>query len=141
MNFGIIVDTGYWIALFHPRKEPKKHAIAQEWLNDMNDCQIIIPFPTLYEFVDSRLSRRPMAQLEFDQLLYKPNVNLLPDEKYKEEALSNFFYNKKFREGDFSLVDEVIKLIITDVSIKTDFIATFDQGLVNFAIANRVRSL
>ncbi|CAN5676267.1 hypothetical protein BH11BAC3_BH11BAC3_30490 [soil metagenome] len=140
MNLKVVIDTGFWIALFDPAKDPKNSLEAERMAEEMEDEDLIIPFPTLYEFVNSRLSRRE-AKLQLERLLSKPNVIKLSDTKYKNKALENFFLKSKSDYSDVSLVDEIIKLIIADKSLKIDYIAAFDQGLLNDALSNGIRKI
>ena len=140
MNLKVVIDTGFWIALFDPAKDPKNNLEAERMAEEMEDEDLIIPFPTLYEFVNSRLSRRE-AKLQLERLLSKPNVIKLSDTKYKNKALENFFLKSKSDYSDVSLVDEIIKLIIADKSLKIDYIAAFDQGLLNYALSNGIRKI
>lgn len=140
MKFKILVDTCYWISLFDPTDDPKQTVEAERISEEIGDEEIIIPFPTLYEFVNSRLSRR-QAKIEFEQLLLKPNVTRLSDTKYKEKALENFFIKSKYDHSDISLVDEVLKLILADKQLKIDYLVSFDKGLINDAISKGVKQI
>lgn len=136
--YKILVDTGYWISLYDPTDDPRKTVEAERIASEIEDEEIIIPFPTLYEFVNSRLSRRE-AKLEFEKLLRKPNIKRFDDTKYKEKALENIFIKSKYDFTDISLVDEVLKLILEDKQVKIDYIVSFDSGLVNDALSKGVR--
>lgn len=138
--FHVLVDTGFWIALYDPAKKPGLAEEAERILSDIEDKEIIIPFPTLYEFINSRLSRRE-SKHEFEKLLQRPNIIRLDDNRYKEKALENFFVRSKYEFSDVSLVDEVLKLIIEDKQVKIDYIVSFDQGLVNDAMSKGVRTV
>ena len=54
----ILLDTGYWIALFSTENEKEKQDVVEyvSELIDENNYKVIIPFPTLYEFLNSKLS-------------------------------------------------------------------------------------
>lgn len=140
MNLKVIVDTGFWIALYDPSNQVENSLEAERISKEIEDEDIIIPFPTLYEFVNSRLSRRE-SKFQFEQLLNRPNVIKLSDTKYKTKALENFFIKSKREHSDISLVDEVLKLIIADDTIKIDYIATFDGGLLNEALSQGIRKV
>lgn len=140
MSFTILVDTGFWIALYDPSKKIEYSLEAERIAKEIELENIIIPFPTLYEFVNSRLSRRE-SKIQFENLLSRPNITLLSDSKYKSEALDNFFIKTKFSFSDVSLVDEVLKLIIDDDTIKIDYIVTFDGNLLNEALARGIRNV
>ncbi len=140
MKLKVLVDTCYWISLFDPTDDPRQTVEAERISEEIEDEEIIIPFPTLYEFVNSRLSRRE-AKIEFEQLLLRPNVTRLNDTKYKEKALENFFIKSKHSHTDISLVDEVLKLIIEDKQLKIDYIVSFDSGLVNDALSKGIKRI
>lgn len=140
MKLRIVIDTGFWIALFDPTKDPKNGLEAERMAEEIADEDLIIPFPTLYEFVNSRLSRRE-AKLQLERLLSRPNIIKLSDTKYKNKALENFFLKSNSDYSDISLVDEIIKLIIADKSLKIDYIASFDQGLLKDALSNGIRKI
>ncbi len=140
MKFNILIDTGFWIALFDPRGNPHQEMEVERIAEVIKDENFVIPFPTLYEFVNSRLSRRG-SKIQFENILKSPNVQLLSDDEYKEEALENFFLNSKHSNLDISLVDEILKLIIIDPNVNIDYIVSFDDGLVNAAMALGIRNI
>lgn len=137
----LIIDTGYWIALFNPEKNVDKHDIVEFVTEIINDYQVLIPFPTLYEFLNSKFSRNRKA-INFKNELSKPQYIMIDDSKYKELALSNFFEKTQhLNNEDVSLVDEVIKGMIDDTNLKTDFLITFDDALKNYALSKNVKVL
>lgn len=73
MKLKVVVDTGFWIALLDPIKDLKNSIEAERIADEIVDEELIIPFPTLYEFVNSRLSRRD-SKLQFERILNRPNV-------------------------------------------------------------------
>ena len=132
----IILDTGYWIALFSPEKEKEKQKTVEEVtrLIDENNYSILIPFPTLYEFLNSKLSRKK-DKLNLVNELSKSKYKKIYDDKYREKALKNFSDQFSYSIPDISLVDEVIKEMIEDDKLKTDSIVTFDEALKNYALS------
>ncbi|WKW45491.1 hypothetical protein P3875_06780 [Myroides sp. JBRI-B21084] len=131
----ILLDTGYWIALCNPEKEKEKQNVVKHItkLIDGNNYKIIIPFPTLYEFLNSKLSRKGRQRFHLETELSKQKYEKVYDEKYRKKALENFFKQFSFVNYDISLVDEIIKEMIEDTTLKTDIIVTFDNGLKNYA--------
>lgn len=127
-----IIDTCFWIALYNPDRHVKL-------INDVNfitefieDQEIIIPYPSLYEFLNSKFSRKKDA-LHFQKLLSKPNYVKLDDYPYKTEALNRFFEKAINEYNDVSFVDEIIKEIISVETQKIDYLISFDEGLNNYA--------
>lgn len=129
----IILDTYYWIAVFNPEKEKDKQEIVKfvSELIDENHYEILIPFPTLYEFLNSKFSRKKSINIETE--LAKPKYIKIHDNEYRDKALNNFLQQISISNYDVSLVDEVIKEMIEDVKLRTDIIVTFDEALKNFA--------
>ncbi len=140
MKLKIVIDTGFWIALFDPSRDPQKSLEAERIADEIEDEELIIPYPTLYEFINSRLSRRD-AKFQLEKILSRPNVNKLPDTNYRDKALENFFSKSRYDYSDISLVDEVIKLIIADKNLKIDYIVSFDQGLLNDALSKGIKQI
>jgi len=136
----IIVDTCFWIALYNPQKHIDLIEIVESISELIEDEEIIIPFPSLYEFLNSKFSRKSDA-INFRQLLSRPNYVKLDDNPYKLIALNNFFDLAINGHNDVSFVDEIIKEIILDKKIKVDFLVTFDEGLKNFALSRGVKTL
>lgn len=132
----IILDTGYWIALFNPEKEKEKQKTVEEVtrLIDENNYSISIPFPTLYEFLNSKLSRKK-DRLNLVIELSKNKYKKIYDDKYRDKALKKFSDQFSYSISDISLVDEVIKEMIEDDKLRTDSIVTFDEALKNYALS------
>lgn len=129
----IILDTCYWIAVFNPEKEKDKQEIVKfvSELIDENHYEILIPFPTLYEFLNSKFSRKKSINIETE--LAKPKYIKIYDNEYRDKALKNFLQQISISNYGVSLVDEDIKEMIEDVKLRTDIIVTFDEALKNFA--------
>ena len=136
----IIIDSCFWIALYNP--EMHTHLTKDiEYISDFIENEnIIIPFPSLYEFLNSKFSRRSDVE-RFKKLISKPNYIKLDDTLYKFNALDNFFENAIYGNNDVSLVDEIIKEIIIDQKIKIDYLISFDTELNNFAISRGVKTI
>lgn len=52
----VLVDTGFWYSYLGTR-EVERHKVAQEIYNQLekNGADFIIPFPTLYEAINTKL--------------------------------------------------------------------------------------
>ncbi|WBV52809.1 type II toxin-antitoxin system VapC family toxin [Chryseobacterium gambrini] len=123
----ILVDSCFWIALYSP-EETERHQRALQIVDDLENNIVLIPWPTLYEFVNTRLARRKENLYAFEQFLLKPNVIKVSDEKYKEAALENVFTLNLSRTASISLIDEVLRSMIMDDSFTIDYIVTFNKS-------------
>jgi predicted nucleic acid-binding protein len=122
----ILIDSSFWIALYTP-EDPIMHQRALDWVEEVENNLTLIPWPTLYEFVNTRLARRKEYLYSFEKALLKPNVLKISDEPYKSVALQNVFVLNKTRLASISLVDEVLRQMILDVTLKIDFFITFNS--------------
>ena len=53
----VLVDSGFFFALYNQRDSNHAEAIEKaEWLSDL---AVVIPWPILYETVNTRFARRP----------------------------------------------------------------------------------
>ncbi len=117
----IIVDSCFWIALYDAREED--HAWAEEtWDKLQNGNKFLVPYPTMYEFINTRLMRREKNVLFFKKLFDSDVVILISDEQCKEDALR---VTLESTGRALSLVDMTILLMIADDTIKkTCFVNT-----------------
>ena len=134
----IIIDTCFWIALYNPDKHIEINDDIDFITEFIEDQEIIIPFPSLYEFLNSKFSRKNDA-LHFQKLLSKPNYIKLDDNPYKDAALMSFFEKAVNDYNDVSFVDEIIKEIISTEPQKIDYLISFDEGLNNFARSKGIK--
>src|SRR5690349_7255202 len=85
MAKNILIDTGYWIALFNERD--RHHTTARVLEDDLSIHTLLIPWPTLFECVDTRLARRKDSAIRFKQLLLRPRTALVDDSPYRHKSL------------------------------------------------------
>ena len=84
MTGGLLADSGFFIALYEPRDV--NHAAAQgkgEWLDLM---PIVLPWPILYETLNTRFARRPAVMARLDAVVMHPDTQLLDDSSYRQDA-------------------------------------------------------
>lgn len=120
----ILTDTGFWIAYFEERDE--HHKSAQELSSVIFDYNIILPFPTLYEFLNTRFSRRSKHISELESLIQKLNIIYVYDDIYRSELIEKFIIMNKEKQA-ISTVDMIINQILEDVNVKIDYIVTFNE--------------
>ena len=84
MAGAILVDTGFLFALYEPRDEHHSKAVEKsEWLDLL---PVTLPWPVLYETVNTRFSRRPATMARFDALVQRPGTELLDNAAYRADA-------------------------------------------------------
>lgn len=125
MALRLLLDTGFWFALYDPRDAYHNEALAVVDLLDIHG--LVVPWPTLYETLNTRLVRRRTVVQDFAHLLSWHNVYLLPDEKYRDAALEEIRTPSR-PHLTLSLVDAVLRLVLADVNVKIDALITFNPG-------------
>ena len=126
MAKNIIADTGFWIALYEPR-DPFFNS-ANNNIDYIQNQNIILPWPTLYETINTRFSKRKNYMKSFEFFINRSNVTLVNDEDYKEQALKLAFEYSRIGKRTFSLVDLILREILTDQTFKIDYLLTFNTG-------------
>ena len=131
----LIVDSCVWFALLD--KSDDKHCYADRIRKVLELHELIVPFPTLYETINTRLTRNEYHQMEglFDQLHKEGHVTLVPDTKYRDKALS-IVNGQILTHKTYSLVDLVIRLMMEDVTLGD--IAVFTFNVKDFVGVNNV---
>ena len=119
---GLLVDTGFFIALYDERDS--YHPEAQEKQKLLDVYAIILPWPVLYETVNTRFSRRRGIMAQFDAIITSDNTELLDDSPYRVEA-----YQAVTRKAHrpLSLVDAVLRTIIEDTNVAVTAMLTFNK--------------
>lgn len=118
-----VVDTGFWFALFDRRDQ--YHAQARTKAELLNSLNLILPWPCLYETLNTRFVKNQLTVEAFERLVKRPNVIFADDTKYREAAFNQIA--RPANKRVISLVDIVIRYILEDVNIRTDCLLTFNQ--------------
>jgi hypothetical protein len=64
----------------------------------------------------------------FEKFLKRTNVERIDDSKYKELALEDSVNKSVIKGWSISLVDSVIRQILSDIDVKIEYFLTFNQG-------------
>ncbi|PID48588.1 MAG: hypothetical protein CR991_10980 [Proteobacteria bacterium] len=120
----IIIDTGFWIGFFEERDPHHKKALLIS--EQLHLYEWVIPWPSLYETLNTRFVRRKNWLISFEKMINKENTVQLSDDKYKETIMRSLFIQTKSHEK-FSLVDLVIREMLLDVNVNINAITTFNS--------------
>ena len=120
----ILIDSGFWMGYFE--RKDQYHNVAISIAQDIFSHTVLCPFPTLYEFLKTRVAKNIKYVLDYENLLAKLNIEYIYDDKYRFNILNEFILANK-KSSQMSLVDLVINKMMTDTSIKIDCIATFNK--------------
>ena len=120
----VLVDTGIWFAMFDPRDQYAKD--IEEKAKIVERCHVVLPWPTVYETVRTRMAKNRFALQQFKSYLARPHVEYLDDTSYREAALELAFESSLRRSRPLSMVDCLIRLILGDINVKVDYLATYN---------------
>ncbi|MCA1961078.1 MAG: hypothetical protein LDL33_09790 [Desulfomonile sp.] len=125
INKVALVDSGFWIALLDKRDE--HYDEAQQKAEMLLDLHHVFPWPILYETLRTRFVRRPLAVRKFKFFLKRPGMTYLEDDKYRESALSATLSEGRPSGRVFNLVDNILRMIIADTTVRVDCVFTFNK--------------
>lgn len=84
----------------------------------------MVPWPTLYESINTRLVRRHHHVVRFKKFLEKSSTVLLEDDLYRKASLEFILSTDAIKE--YSLVDHVIRSMLADPTISVDAMISFN---------------
>ena len=117
----VLVDSGYWLALYDPRDQYHQEATdTQEYLQLVRP---LVPWPTLYEVMRTRFVKRKDRLAQFEKALETLQPIYIDDSKYRESALSRTWRGPQ----GISLADHVLRMILEDRPSRIDYILTFNE--------------
>ncbi|HPX76984.1 MAG TPA: hypothetical protein PLW77_10405 [Bacteroidales bacterium] len=125
MNKIVLTDTCFWLGLVDPRDQFHTSSLAIADLIENYD--VIFPWPCLYETISTHLTRNRTRLLFLEEIISKPNIVLLEDSKYKDEALKQVFLFNKINGFTYSLTDSVIREILRDINVKVHYLVTYNE--------------
>ncbi len=131
----VLVDTGFWIALLDPRDG--RHTDALTRAEQLDIFRIAVPWPILYETLNTRLARQPTAMAGFQAVLAKPSTARINDRKYRNEAIELTFSYAISKARPMSLVDWMIRLMLADTNVKVHALWTYNPGDFHDVCRNR----
>jgi len=119
----ILIDTCFWFALFDRHDSYHQRALALESI--MDSAVILLPWPCLYETVNTKFVKNINAIKGFESLLRQRNVTFVADEPYRVAALDAVLKTAESRA--MALADMVIRFIIDDENLRTDALMSFNH--------------
>jgi predicted nucleic acid-binding protein len=131
----ICVDSVFLLALYTPRDQ--HHALAVEHFQSLFSDEsmrnsLVVPWPILYESLNTRLARRTEAleQLSRDWAIlnFAGRLSLRSDESHREQALREQLEVIPNRTRALSLVDRVLRSILSSEEAGIDAFLTYNSG-------------
>jgi len=121
MAKNIVADSGFWFGLFNERDPYHKEACFIE--SSIGVHNILVPWPSLYETMNTRLMRRRVERDRFRTYLRRTSTVLLDDILYRYSSL-NYVLDQV--STNLSLVDHVIRSMLEDPNIAISALITFN---------------
>ena len=125
MPKNLLLDSGFWYALYDAR-DPF-HEQANAFAKHLDFYTLLIPWPSLYETLNTRFVRHPEWLRPFEKYVHRSSSVRLPDELYRDMGLDSVLSIVRGWRS-ISLVDMVIRLMLVDPNIKIDAVVTFNQN-------------
>ena len=135
VNKRVIADSGFWMALYDPKDQ--YHLEAYTLPVDLDSASLLIPWPSLYETLNTYFVKDPRRVTAFRLVLGKSNVHLVDDLPYRDDAYASVTSGRSARQ--LSLVDQIIRLILADSAWRVGAIVTFNK--VDFIDVCRRRAI
>ncbi len=120
----ILIDTGFWFGLYDRRDTYYEQ--ANKLVKYISHRKILIPYPSLYETINTRFAKNKDGLTQFENLINKPSTFLIDDNNYKEEALKLTLEYSIRQNKPYSLVDMIIRLMLSDDKLKIDYLISFN---------------
>ncbi len=129
----VYVDSGFLIALYDETDE--HHSSAKDDFVKYFDAvpnKLVVPWPILFETISTRMAKNKkrisMLEKDLKKLKEQQRLELLNDVDYREKALDECFKEtqKPRNYRALSLVDRVIRNMLSDVSLRIDYFMTFN---------------
>jgi predicted nucleic acid-binding protein len=119
-----LVDAGVWYAMF-TSGDPYASEV-DKIAETLDRCQVVVPWPTMYETLRTRFVKKNLALQQFRDYLKSPRVEYFDDAPYREAAMELTFSSSLRSSRPLSMVDCLIRLIMDDTNVKIDLLATFN---------------
>ena len=116
----VLLDSGFWFALL--TEGDQHHERAVEIFNQREGLRFLIPFPSLYETVNTKFVKEKNHQI-LRAHINSLAIELVHDDRYKQDAYDTTLQQTK---RDLSLVDMVIRLMLEDPDLHIEALVTFN---------------
>lgn len=128
------IDSGFLIALYARRDQADYRVSAREYFKRFANRanKFVMPWPVMYEAINTRIAgyRPGMEVLARNLREFRQNDQLIKvdDAPYRERALEECFSESflENRHRGFSLVDCVLRLVLSDTRFRFSGLITVD---------------
>ena len=127
----VLLDSCFWFAyLGTSSRRDNLKPVADIIYNRLVelDCSIIIPFPSLYETINTKLLKdknKQAADWLLQQINQNPKFIIVYDDAYRDNAFDSMVL---LRNRGISLVDSILRVMMMDKLLKIDTLITFNTS-------------
>ena len=119
-------DTGFWIALYD--KSDQHHDEAVKIMGQSALGRFLFPWPLHYELLRTRFVRRAGWVESFLSVIKQQRIQTVDDVPYREQALQSAMDWARNSKRSISLVDMVVRLVLSDPQHRIYELITFKSG-------------
>lgn len=124
----VVVDTGVWYALCDPSDRVASDETLELIESRLDTLSVIVPWPIAYETLRTKFVRKRVALEQFERKLKSPQVTLVDDSPYREDAFALSIESSLRGHRPLSMVDCVIRMLLDDTNVRIRYLATFNVG-------------
>lgn len=121
----VLVDTSFLFALLDP--SDGRHAHAQENQEWIDEFSVVLPWPILYETMNTRLARRKAQLAKLDAIVRRRSTERLDDSPYRIECYEKVSESSNRPGLGMSLVDSIMLAILDDRNVRIDAVLSFND--------------
>jgi len=122
----LLIDSGFWFAFFNETGNYHLNALAYE--DYLKKYQLAIPWPSLYETLNTKLVKNKNSIINFEKVLSQSNVHFIEDHEFRKDAYNNTLKLSTSGKRPISFVDMIIRSILEDVNFRVNYLLTFNPG-------------
>ena len=121
-----MIDTCYWFALYN--SQDINHKKAKTLYPMIERTVIVVPWPTLYEVLNTKFIGDPITTKKFEMVLARPNTKYIVDKPYRQKAFRETIELSTRGKRRISLVDAVIRKMLENINLRIDGLVTYNVG-------------
>lgn len=124
----VLLDSCFWFSFLQNRRADHHEEAVKiyDFLSGL-EVDFIIPYPSLYETLNTRLFKeghRELSRWMANQLVSNDHFIKIPDDKYREIAFINTVSPRNSR--GISFVDHIIRAMLVDKAAQIKALVTFN---------------
>ncbi len=121
----VLTDAGFWIGLCD--RNDQNHENAVRILKAIERYHVLLPWPILYEIFRTRFIKNKSLVQKFEETAKSVAARYEDDNPYRTAAQIEALRLAATGKRHISLVDMVIRHMLSDENFRIDYLVTFNQ--------------